>query len=223
MLPSKRVLALAATGVALVLVSACGNQVVARAQPLLVAGSPGSPTPAPTLRPSLPQTLPNLGPHTLAEVPATANQVVEVLGDDVNSPLSKVILFQRTDAGWQASPAWAAHNAAHGWVVNHLNGDLRSPIGVFGLTDAGGLRPDPGSKLAYDQSHGFTISGTGFAGEPLKGSFDYVVAINYNRKPGTTPLDWTMPMGAAHGTGIWSTSTTAAPRTAASACPKRTW
>jgi L,D-peptidoglycan transpeptidase YkuD (ErfK/YbiS/YcfS/YnhG family) len=30
-----------------------------------------------------------------------------------------------------------------------------------------------------------------------------VIAINYNRQPGTTPLDWTRPLGAARGGGIW--------------------
>jgi L,D-peptidoglycan transpeptidase YkuD (ErfK/YbiS/YcfS/YnhG family) len=30
-----------------------------------------------------------------------------------------------------------------------------------------------------------------------------VVAINYNREPGTSPLDWTRPLGAARGGGIW--------------------
>ena len=35
------------------------------------------------------------------------------------------------------------------------------------------------------------------------GSFDYVIAINYNRQPGTSPLDWTRPLGASRGGGIW--------------------
>ncbi|MGW6459254.1 hypothetical protein ACWF94_25575, partial [Streptomyces sp. NPDC055078] len=26
---------------------------------------------------------------------------------------------------------------------------------------------------------------------------------NYNRVPGRTPLDWTMPLGADRGNGIW--------------------
>lgn len=47
------------------------------------------------------------------------------------------------------------------------------------------------------------MSGTGFEGEPLVSSFDYVIAIDYNRKPGTTPLDWTRPLGASRGGGIW--------------------
>ncbi|MEU1164548.1 hypothetical protein ABZ372_29845, partial [Streptomyces sp. NPDC005921] len=28
-------------------------------------------------------------------------------------------------------------------------------------------------------------------------------AINYNREPGTSPLDWTRPLGTSRGGGIW--------------------
>ena len=113
-------------------------------------------------------------------------------------------LFTRVPGGWQAAlPAWPAHNALHGWTEDHHESDLKSPIGVFGLTDAGGLLPDPGTKLHYTQSNTFTVNGVGFHGEPLAGSFDYVIAINYNRVPGTSPIDPTMPMGASRGGGIW--------------------
>ncbi|MGW1627392.1 hypothetical protein ACWCQR_52425, partial [Streptomyces sp. NPDC002172] len=40
-------------------------------------------------------------------------------------------------------------------------------------------------------------------GTDLGGSFEYVVAINYNRQTGTSPLDWTRPMGANRGGGVW--------------------
>jgi len=75
---------------------------------------------------------------------------------------------------------------------------------VFTLTDAGGALPDPGTKLTYDHAPvGFSVGGTGFEGEPLAGSFDYVIAINYNREPGTSPRDWTRPLGESKGGGIW--------------------
>ncbi|MET8211903.1 L,D-transpeptidase family protein [Streptomyces sp. NPDC005373] len=147
--------------------------------------------------------LPGLGPKTLAEVPRNARQVVLVTGQDKNSSTSQVVLYRRTSAGWEPGATWPAHNAHKGWTEDHHVGDLRSPVGVFTLTDAGGLLADPGSKLPYNQSQGFTIGGTGFEGEPLAGSFDYVVAINYNRKPGTSPLDWTRPLGSGRGGGIW--------------------
>ncbi|WP_409467988.1 L,D-transpeptidase family protein [Streptomyces sp. HC307] len=152
---------------------------------------------------SVPEQLPGLGPRTLADVPANARQVVLVTGRGKNSSESEVVLYRRTSAGWEPGATWPAHNALKGWTDDHRLNDLRSPIGVFTLTDAGGLLPDPGTELPYDQSQSFTIGGTGFEGEPLAGSFDYVVAINYNRKPGTSPLDWTRPLGADKGGGIW--------------------
>ncbi|MFE7174701.1 L,D-transpeptidase family protein [Streptomyces sp. NPDC057616] len=147
--------------------------------------------------------LPGLGPKTLAEIPADARQAVVVTGRGKNSPLSTVVVYRRTEEGWQAGATWPAHNALKGWSAHHTGGDLRSPVGVFGLTDAGGLLRDPGSRLPYHHAGGFISPGTGFEGEPLAGSFDYVVAINYNRKPGTSPLDWTRPLGPNRGGGIW--------------------
>ncbi|MEZ0114555.1 L,D-peptidoglycan transpeptidase YkuD (ErfK/YbiS/YcfS/YnhG family) [Catenulispora sp. EB89] len=148
--------------------------------------------------------LPGLGPRTSAAIPASAGQVVLATGAGSTSSDTTVQLFTRVPGGWQpAAPAWQGHNAVDGWTAEHHAGDSRSPVGVFGLTDAGGLLPDPGTKLRYTQSSGFTINGTGFRHEPLAGSFDYVIAINYNRTPGTSPMDPTMPMGASRGGGIW--------------------
>ena len=148
--------------------------------------------------------LPGLGPRTLAAVPASASQVILAVGGSKTSSNATVQLFTRVPGGWQpTAPAWTAHNALHGWTDDHYAGDLKSPIGVFSLTDAGGLLPDPGTKLRYTQSSHFTINGTGFDHEPLAGAYDYVIAINYNRAPGTSPMDPTMPMGADRGGGIW--------------------
>ncbi|WKX71417.1 L,D-transpeptidase family protein [Streptomyces sp. XD-27] len=172
-------------------------------------GAPAAagPRPRPDLaltRPGrLPAELPGLGPRTRARVPRDARQVVVVTGAGRHSSRSTVVLYERTAAGWQAGPAWPAHNALRGWTDHHRLGDLRSPRGVFGLTDAGGLRPDPGTKLPYDHSAGFIATGVDFEGEPLAGAFDYVIAINYNRVAGTSPLDWTRPLGAKKGGGIW--------------------
>ncbi|MFF4272178.1 L,D-transpeptidase family protein [Streptomyces sp. NPDC001536] len=179
----------------------CGGGAVATPE------RPPTPTtiqPAPTLSLEVaPQQLPGLGPKTWAKVPDDARQAVVVTGRGKNSPRSTVVLYERTEAGWQAGRTWPAHNALRGWTDDHRAGDLRSPIGVFGLTDAGGRLRDPGTRLPYDHGSGFTATGTGFEGEPLAGSFDYVIAINYNREPGTSPLDWTRPLGAGRGGGIW--------------------
>jgi 3alpha(or 20beta)-hydroxysteroid dehydrogenase len=34
------------------------------------------------------------------------------------------VLYQRTDAGWQAGQSWPAHNALDGWSDDHHTGDL---------------------------------------------------------------------------------------------------
>ncbi|MFD3522664.1 L,D-transpeptidase family protein [Streptomyces sp. NPDC058653] len=152
-----------------------------------------------------PRQIPALGPKTRAAIPRSSRQAVVVTGDAPDSNRATLVLYERDPVeGWRSvSDPWPAHNALKGWTDEHRQGDLRSPIGVFGLTDAGGRLPDPGTRLPYDQGPAFTLGGVGFEGEPLAGSFDHVVAINYNRKAGTTPLDWTRPLGASRGGGIW--------------------
>ncbi|WP_240137017.1 L,D-transpeptidase family protein [Streptomyces sp. MUM 178J] len=149
--------------------------------------------------------IPFLGPATRAEIPSGTAQAVLVAGDSPDANRVGVVLYERDpESGWKpVSGVWPAHNGLKGWTRDHREGDLRSPVGVFRLTDAGGRLPDPGTRLPYDRDDRFTVSGTGFEGEPLAGSFDHVVAINYNRKPGATPLDWTRPLGEERGGGIW--------------------
>lgn len=148
--------------------------------------------------------IPGLGPSWLAKIPATTGQVLVASGKGKDSSDSTVTLWTRTaDGSWQAGQPWPAHNAYKGWTADHSSGDLRSPIGLFTLTDAGGKQADPGSKLPYDHDKNFVMAGRGFNNEPLAGSFDYVVAINYNRVEGRSPLDTTYPQGAAKGGGIW--------------------
>jgi L,D-peptidoglycan transpeptidase YkuD (ErfK/YbiS/YcfS/YnhG family) len=146
---------------------------------------------------------PGIGTWLGARIPADTTQVVEVSGTAINSATSKVTLYQRTGGTWRADGSWPAHNGLRGWTTDHRLDDLRSPIGVFGLTDAGGLMRDPGSRMPYYHSGRFTIRGTGFDGKPLAGAFDYVIAINYNRVPGDSPLDPRRPSGRRYGGGIW--------------------
>ncbi|MFE0516308.1 L,D-transpeptidase family protein [Streptomyces sp. NPDC058964] len=187
--------------------SGCGGAAAAsRPEPALppAPGPASAPTTAPqTSAAPAPRRIPGLGPRTWAAIPARSRQVVVATGRGRNSPLSTVVLYERTANGWQAGAGGPGHNALHGWSDHHMAGDLRSPVGVYTLTDAGGRLPYPGTRLPYDHSNGFASTGTGFEGEPLTGSFDYVIAIDYNREPGTSPLDWTRPLGASRGGGIW--------------------
>ncbi|MFF1903316.1 L,D-transpeptidase family protein [Kitasatospora sp. NPDC058218] len=148
--------------------------------------------------------IPGLGAAFTAQIPAGTTQVVLASGQDKDANRTAVTLWTRTAEGrWLAGETWQGHNANKGWTTDHNEGDLRSPIGVFSLTDAGGRKADPGSRLPYDKDADFVVSGRGFAGEQLAGSFDYVVAINYNRVPGNSPLDPRRPSGSTKGGGIW--------------------
>ncbi|MCS0634930.1 hypothetical protein NX801_04490 [Streptomyces sp. LP05-1] len=160
------------------------------------APAAGAPRPAP---------LGALGPATLKRVPLGTSQALVVTGEGVNSPDSSAVLYERgAGRAWRAvAGPWPAHNALRGWTPDHRADDLRSPVGVFRLRDAGGRLPDPGTALPYDEDPEFADSGTGFLGESLEGSFDYVIAIDYNRVPGTSPLNKSRPLGEAAGGGIW--------------------
>jgi L,D-peptidoglycan transpeptidase YkuD (ErfK/YbiS/YcfS/YnhG family) len=148
--------------------------------------------------------LPGLSDAYLAQIPAGSNQVLVAAGSSKDGADSTVTLYSRTpDGRWRPGAAWPAHNGYAGWSTDHREGDLRSPIGVFTLSDAGGRKADPGSRLPYHQDDAFVAEGSGFTGDSLAGAFDYVVAIDYNRVPGSSPLDRREPLGAARGGGIW--------------------
>ncbi|ATW51749.1 L,D-transpeptidase family protein [Streptomyces xantholiticus] len=149
--------------------------------------------------------IPGLGPHFRSRIPGGTRQALVVSGGTADTNVAEAVLYESDTArSWRpvAGP-WPAHNGMRGWTDDHHAGDLRTPIGVFGLGDAGGLSPDPGTRLPYDQDEEFVALGTGFLGEPLEGSFDYVVAIDYNRVPGTSPLDKERPLGPEKGSGLW--------------------
>ncbi|MER7623315.1 hypothetical protein [Streptomyces sp. NPDC126503] len=167
--------------------------------PASASAAPGDARPVPASR------IPGLGPATQARIPDGTSQALVVTGASADGNTATTVLYARNPAGrWdRAAGPWAAHNALKGWTHDHHAGDLRSPIGVFRLGDAGGRLPDPGARLPYDQDPGFAISGTGFLGEPLEGSFDHVIAIDYNRVPGRTPLDKERPLGQGKGGGVW--------------------
>ncbi|WP_442811105.1 L,D-transpeptidase family protein [Streptomyces sp. NBC_01217] len=169
-------------------------------------GARGRAAPAPAVPRVRPREIPALGLRTRAAIPAESRQALVVTGDSYDSSLSTAVLYTRDDpaAGWRAATdRWPAHNALNGWTDEHWEDDLRTPTGVYGLTSAGGLLEPPGTMFPYNQSPDFALSGEGFDGEPLAGSFDYVVAVDYNRIPGASPLDPERPLGKERGGGIW--------------------
>jgi L,D-peptidoglycan transpeptidase YkuD (ErfK/YbiS/YcfS/YnhG family) len=160
---------------------------------------PAPPSPAPAR-------LPGIGPLTQARVPDGTTQALVVSGDNPDGNVITAVLYERdrVTGRWRPTAGpWTGHNALRGWTDEHTAGDLRSPTGVYRIGDAGGRLPDPGARIPYDENPLYAVSGTGFLGEPLEGSFDYVVAIDYNRVPGTAPLDKERPLGDDKGGGVW--------------------
>ncbi|MFD6227243.1 hypothetical protein ACFWFZ_10215 [Streptomyces sp. NPDC060232] len=152
------------------------------------------------------QGLTGISEQTRARIPAESRQLILVTGKAADSSESTATLYTRPAAGadWVKGESWPARNGARGWSAERTYGDLTSPQGVFALTDAGGLlSPPPGTRLPYDEDGGFVATGRGVNGESLVGSFDYVVAIDFNRRPGRSPLDPVMPDGEDKGGNIW--------------------
>ena len=175
-------------------------------------GSTGSPTDGSTAtasRPAAPAPagslaqVARLGPTTAATVPVASTQAVVVRGDGAKDATAGIELYERDARGWRRTGGWRGHVGARGWTDDHREGDLSTPVGTFTLSDAGGLLPDPGTELPYSQSADFVPSGDGVFGDSLAGSFDYVVAIDFNRVRGRSPLDSARPQGQAKGGGIW--------------------
>ncbi|MFF4952253.1 L,D-transpeptidase family protein [Streptomyces chattanoogensis] len=161
---------------------------------------PGGPARGPSVTTHL-QHIPEVGSALESRIPADSEQVVAVYGKGMDSAESTVVLYEKGAKGWDRKATWAAHNGRNGWTLNHREGDKRSPIGVFTLTDAGGVLADPGARLPYTHSEEFTPPP--YWDKGTRHDFDYVVAVNYNRVKGTSPLDPTRPQGQAKGGGIW--------------------
>ncbi|MDO0928934.1 L,D-transpeptidase family protein [Streptomyces sp. TG1A-8] len=163
-----------------------------------IAGSPSAPAvPAPE-----PTRVPGIGDRVHRRIPAGSSQVVAVYGEGRDSADSTVVLYTRRGAEWRPAGSWPAHNGRKGWTSDHRMGDERSPIGVFTLSAAGGVLADPGARLPYDQDENAYAPPDAWD-RAHQHDFDYVIAIDYNRLPGTPPHDGTLPLGEEKGGGIW--------------------
>ncbi|MFG3153373.1 hypothetical protein ACGF7W_15200 [Streptomyces sp. NPDC048219] len=196
--------AVAALGSLLTALSACGGgpsghgtQAGASRPAGGAAGTSGAP--ADTTR------IPGVGDRLRQRIPAASRQVVAVYGEDRDSAESTVVLYTKQGSVWHRTRGWAAHNGRKGWTTDHHEDDKRSPVGVFTLSDAGGVLPDPdpapGAGLPYTRSSAFAAPRSW--GTSYWHDFDYVIAIDYNRVKGTSPNDPTRPEGASKGGSIW--------------------
>jgi L,D-peptidoglycan transpeptidase YkuD (ErfK/YbiS/YcfS/YnhG family) len=139
-----------------------------------------------------------------ANVATSSDEAVVVRAASLTSTTNTVSLWQRTASGWQQDgPAMPGQNGDLGWSSARVAGDLRSPVGVYTLTYAGGMLPNPGTKMPYEYDPAYFDTAGTFLGHNLHGVFDYVVAIDFNRQAGTPPSNMTEPEGPTPGNGIW--------------------
>lgn len=148
-----------------------------------------------------PTRIPGVGDALHRRIPDESRQVVAVYGEAEDSAAATVRLFTKKGEKWTRERSWPAHNGRKGWTRDHHEGDKRSPVGVFTLTDAGGVRPAPDAKLPYTESAAFTPPS--YWPKKTRHDFDHVIAVDYNRAKGTSPLDPTRPEGQAKGGSIW--------------------
>ncbi|MGW1589981.1 L,D-transpeptidase family protein [Streptomyces sp. NPDC002386] len=148
-----------------------------------------------------PHGVPGVGPELRRRIPAGSGQVVAVYGEGRNSADSTVVLYTRRGEGWRRVRDWPAHNGRKGWTTDHRSGDRRSPVGVYTLTDAGGVLDDPGTELPYTQDR--SLAAPRWWARPYWHDFDYVIAIDYNRLRGAPPNDPRRPEGDGKGGSIW--------------------
>ncbi|MGW8376687.1 L,D-transpeptidase family protein [Streptomyces sp. ODS28] len=167
-------------------------------------GGSGERSAEPAARAADPTRIPDVGDRMQSKIPDSARQVVAVYGKGADSPDNTVQLFTRRESKgkWTREASWSGHNGRKGWTPDHRQDDKRSPVGVFTLSDAGGMLPEPkGTKLPYEHSTGFTPSPNW--PKATRHDFDHVVAVDYNRVKGRSPLDMTRPQGDDKGGSIW--------------------
>ncbi|MFD3499664.1 L,D-transpeptidase family protein [Streptomyces sp. NPDC058678] len=187
-------------GLVLAVMSACGSAEpsgggdggsVGKAAPTHPAGA----DPTRTTR------IPDVGDRLQRRIPADSRQVVAVYGEGKDSADAVVVLYTKHGSAWDRTRSWPAHNGKQGWTTDHHEDDDRSPVGVFTLSDAGGVLPDPGAGLPYTRSDAFAAPR--WWSKSYWHDFDYVIAIDYNRVRGTPPNDPVRPQGSSKGGGIW--------------------
>lgn len=183
--------------------SACGS--AHTGHPGGTEGRPGAqathPRPAVTTSAPDPTRIPDVGDRLQRAIPTDTSQVLTVYGNGKDSPDSTAVLFTKNGNTWAQAASWPAHNGKLGWTTDHHLGDKRSPVGVFTLTAAGGVLDDPGTALPYSQDESYEAPRDW--DESHWHDFDYVIAIDYNRVPGTPPDDAEQPEGEDKGGGIW--------------------
>lgn len=147
--------------------------------------------------------LTGLGPGTAGQIPDDAGQVLVASGADDDATRTDLALWEEDEGSWRRTATMTGRNGANGWAEERREGDRTTPAGVFTLSDAGGFLADPGSLLPYYRDEGLRSGAEAVYGDEYASVFDYVIAIDYNRRTGVAPTENTRPLGWDAGGKIW--------------------
>ena len=130
---------------------------------------------------------------TWSRVPAATTQLIVAESTRRNTDENTFSRWEKSGGCWVQLSSWWSLNGFKGWHERPWTGSLRSPIGVFSLTDAGGRLRNPGTAMRYHygpkkyERGGYKIS------YPVQ-LYNYVIAINYNRRIGKPRVTQTSPI-----------------------------
>ncbi|WGW13368.1 L,D-transpeptidase family protein [Saxibacter everestensis] len=145
-----------------------------------------------------------VGDKTWSKIPKETSQVLVSRTEETKQSNATTMLYERNaDGNWSKVKSWRGHNGGNGWATNRTEGDKTSPAGVFSISDAGGYKKNPGSKLPYTRDDTYRDEAVGAYGNSMKDVFNYVIAINFNRRTGEPPTDGERPDGSEQGGKIW--------------------
>jgi L,D-peptidoglycan transpeptidase YkuD (ErfK/YbiS/YcfS/YnhG family) len=143
-------------------------------------------------------------------VPARVRQVIVVSATRWRTTYGTVSLYQRTATGWHLSAHWAARLGYGGLVLatKRVQDTGTTPAGAFGITQAFGRQPNPGTRVRYTKvtmnhwwvedrrsayynemrlgsSGGFLRRTTGYNSSErlatMGAQYDYAAVIDFNR------------------------------------------
>ncbi len=147
--------------------------------------------------------VPGLKASFASQIKANSSQVVVVRGNAKRAWHNRVQYWQKSNGCWNKVRGVAGRNGITGWSRKPTDGSGLSPIGVYTLTDAGGRLRNPGTRLPYHYGPQAYDRGGYRMNNKRVQVFDYLVAINFNRFPGSKPHDLRRPDPTIKDGGIW--------------------
>jgi L,D-peptidoglycan transpeptidase YkuD (ErfK/YbiS/YcfS/YnhG family) len=146
--------------------------------------------------------IPGLGPSVQSKVPnRVSSQIVVVRGVARDFDENTFERWEKINGCWTQLSAWWALNGYNGWSGRPQTGSWQTPTGIFSLTDTGGRLPNPGTSMRYDYGPQWYWRGGYKIDYPVQ-LYNYVVAINFNRRIGKPPRDERQPSRRV-GSGYW--------------------